>query len=197
MKDTNTTLRRLCWRVFVLLVLLGGTIFVTVGPEVTAQQGPDCSWQFDTCTASATSACTTTCQAICPAGDNACVGSCVLVCAADPLGTCVSSREACVASGGVDSGCDGLFSTCSKVSDSAAGACFGDYAQCLYSTNVVDRSQWLSQEYDLNCVADAQAEYSNCLAGGNPGCVSQITGTIFPQCCMSRFRQDYKACLIY
>lgn len=180
--------------VLILFVLIG--LPMVINAPVSAQ-GPDCSWQFDSCKTSVGLNCRHQYGCDQNPPDPGCTPANLQQCAVGPLGDCVLSREGCVGSGGADSGCDGLYSTCSQTSDSVGGACFDDYAQCLYATNVIDRSQWMSQEYDPNCVADAQAEYSNCLAGGNPGCVSQITGTVFGNCCRTQFRQEYQACKIY
>lgn len=182
--------------VLILFVLIGLPIVITA--PVSAQ-GPDCAWQFGNCRTSVNSNCTAQCQGQCASDPNPaqCIATCVQQCSVGPLGDCVLSREGCVSSGGTDGGCDGLYSTCSQVSDSVGGACFNDYAQCQYATNTVDRSQWMSGEFDMTCVANVQAEFYYCLEGGNPGCVSQITGTVFGNCCTAHFREEYQSCKIY
>ena len=178
--------------ILILFVLIG--LPMVINAPVSAQ-GPDCSWQFGNCKTSVDLNCTQQCQAQCNAGPSQCQ-ACKQACAVGPLGDCVMSREGCVGSGGTDSGCDSLYSTCSQTSDSAAGACFDDYAQCQYATNTVNRSRWMTGEFDQYCLADVQAENDDCMSGGNPGCVSEITGTVFGNCCRAHFREEYQACRI-
>ena len=180
--------------VLTLLVIIG--LPMVINAPVSAQ-GSDCSWQFSNCTSSANSNCTASCTQSCPQGDDTCINTCRTACLPTPLGNCVLSREGCVGSGGTDSGCGDLYSTCSQVADSVGGACFDDYAQCQYATNVIDRSKWMSGEYDMNCLDTVTAEYYDCLSGGNPGCVSQITGTVFGNCCVTQMRQARQECLVY
>jgi hypothetical protein len=184
MTDSNTTLRRLFWRFFILLVLVGGTIYVNRPFQVKANPPTDCPWQFDNCKAS--------CETPPPAQPGTYNSVCVAY--------CVNDRENCVASGGPSSegGCENLFSACGLVpDDEASGACYGDYAQCLYATNVIKHSGWMGQEYDTNCVDEALAIEDDCFNGGNPDCINQTTNTVFNYCCMIRYKKDHEACLLY
>jgi hypothetical protein len=182
MRHDDGGLRKLGWRLFVLLTLTGSLFYVTSPPAAHAYDS--CGGVYDSCRAG--------CAAQYPGNTQA---------YADCLSGCVDGGEfnGCF-SGGDETTCNSLFSTCREIiNDGGDGGCFDAYANCEYGVYDAMRSRYtrlqgMPLEPDDPCLVNARSDYDACVAGGNNLCTSPADGSVIVGCCEGERNKAFAAC---
>lgn len=176
MGQNRRNLRKLCWRVFVLLVLAGVFLLAPPPPATHADACMD-----------AYSVCVSNCY------DNP---SCLYTCVHD------AQTNGCFVTGD-QWACDTAFNGCRNIGNHGAGTeesdCFDIYATCQYNAASGARSHFMMlQSVDLEpddpCLVAARDDYFSCLDGNNNMCLSQVDSSMIMGCCQGEYQKARAAC---
>lgn len=176
MGQNDRGLRKICWRIFALLVLAGGYFLAAPQPVVRADACMD-----------AYNVCVSNCY-----NDASCLYNCVHE----------ADTNNCFVAGDQWK-CDDVFSQCRNIgglgSGSDEGDCFDVYATCEYNAASAARAGYvrlrgMDLEPDDPCLVAARDDYYTCLDGGNSICLSQVDSSVVSGCCEGEFKKSWAAC---